>query len=133
MSLLPSLSGSRRRRPGAGLVSSLPHWVLLALLLAAAVVDVAHADDHTHRYKEDEEVTVWVNRVGPYHNPQETYDYYALPLCVPKIKTSKHKSNTLGVVLEGDELTDTGIHVNFLSTYRKPPSTARCLWACRRG
>jgi hypothetical protein len=26
-------------------------------------------------------VDLWVNKVGPYHNPQETYEYYKLPYC----------------------------------------------------
>jgi len=29
---------------------------------------------------------VWLSKVGPYHNPQETYSYYALPFCKPEIK-----------------------------------------------
>ncbi len=27
---------------------------------------------------------MYVNKVGPYFNPQETYHYYSLPLCRPK-------------------------------------------------
>lgn len=28
-------------------------------------------------------VIVYVNKVGPYSNPQETYHYYSLPVCRP--------------------------------------------------
>lgn len=49
------------------------------------LLSVACADDRTHKvrcsltisctplvqYKDTEEVTVWLNKVGPYHNPQE--------------------------------------------------------------
>lgn len=88
-------------------------WICLAILIS--FVKDAIADDHTHRYAPDEEVTVWVNRVGPYHNPQETYDYYSLPFCNPTNgKVIRHKESSLGVALEGDELTDTGIHIKFL-------------------
>ena len=32
-------------------------------------------------------VIVYVNKVGPYSNPQETYHYYSLPVCRPsKVK-----------------------------------------------
>lgn len=35
-------------------------------------------------YKQGENVTLYVNKVGPYHNPQETYHYYTLPVCRPQ-------------------------------------------------
>ena len=28
---------------------------------------------HTAQYEDGEEVILWVNKVGPYRNPQETY------------------------------------------------------------
>lgn len=36
------------------------------------------------KYKTGDHVTLYVNKVGPYHNPQETYHYYTLPVCRPK-------------------------------------------------
>lgn len=38
----------------------------------------------TLTYKQGENVTLYVNKVGPYHNPQETYHYYTLPVCSPQ-------------------------------------------------
>lgn len=35
-------------------------------------------------YKQGQNVTLYVNKVGPYHNPQETYHYYTLPVCRPE-------------------------------------------------
>lgn len=35
-------------------------------------------------YKQGDPVILYVNKVGPYHNPQETYHYYTLPVCRPK-------------------------------------------------
>ena len=29
---------------------------------------------------------LWLSKVGPYHNPQETYSVYALPFCRPAAK-----------------------------------------------
>lgn len=37
----------------------------------------------TH-YKAGDPVILYVNKVGPYHNPQETYHYYQLPVCCPE-------------------------------------------------
>ena len=33
------------------------------------------------QYEPGEKVNLWVNKVGPYHNPQETYEYFSLPYC----------------------------------------------------
>lgn len=53
-------------------------------------------------YKEGEKVTLYVNKVGPYFNPQETYHYYQLPVCRPdKIE---HRALSLGEVLDGDRM-----------------------------
>lgn len=30
------------------------------------------------------QITLYVNKVGPYFNPQETYHYYSLPVCHPE-------------------------------------------------
>ena len=74
-------------------------WWLVTCLLAAALQSCVNGDG-TH-YKEGEKVrcadddddddddrvfvqiTVYVNKVGPYFNPQETYHYYSLPVCRP--------------------------------------------------
>jgi hypothetical protein len=40
---------------------------VLLLLLQAAVV---FGDEGDHKYKDSEPVTLWVNKVGPYNNPQ---------------------------------------------------------------
>ena len=53
-------------------------------------------------YKEGDKVEIFVNKVGPYFNPHETYHYYSLPVCRPV--EIKHKSLTLGEVLDGDRM-----------------------------
>ena len=66
-----------------------------------------------------DEVTFWFNKIGPYHNPQETYSYYYLPFCQPTTpKSLKEGSDSLGVILEGDELTDSGLSVKFRENQR---------------
>jgi hypothetical protein len=104
------------------LLTAVPRVALLAtiacasllLLLLASPLRVA-ADDHSHSYKEGEEVTLWYNKVGPYHNPQETYAYASLPWCTPaRTKERRSKSHSLGVILEGDQLSDSGLAVAFM-------------------
>lgn len=48
-------------------------------------------------YKQGDPVILYVNKVGPYHNPQETYHYYTLPVCRPK-EVSVHYSVLSGSV-----------------------------------
>lgn len=59
------------------------------------------------------QIPVFMNTVGPYKNPTETYGYYEkLPFCKPKIL--KHRVETLGEVLEGNRLTSSGYDVHFM-------------------
>ncbi|XP_067171069.1 LOW QUALITY PROTEIN: transmembrane 9 superfamily member 1 [Apteryx mantelli] len=50
------------------------------LLLALAWAGTGAAPG---RYAPGDPVPLYVNTVGPYHNPGETYGYYALPVCRP--------------------------------------------------
>lgn len=58
------------------------------------LVGAARADEYDHRYKEGDRVDLWVNKVGPYANPQEAYEYYTLPYCAPD--TRHHPDNKDG-------------------------------------
>ncbi|KAK6167869.1 hypothetical protein SNE40_021800 [Patella caerulea] len=62
-------------------------------------------------YKEGDEVLLYVNKVGPYFNPHETYHYYQLPVCRPK--QIEHKSLTLGEVLDGDRMAKSLYEIKF--------------------
>lgn len=65
------------------------------------------------QYTDSEEVVLWMNTVGPYHNRQETYSYFSLPFCVgPKEKIS-HYHETLGEALQGVELEFSGLDIDF--------------------
>ncbi|KAD4179411.1 hypothetical protein E3N88_28044 [Mikania micrantha] len=72
------------------------------------------ASDYDHKYQSDEKVTLWVNKVGPYNNPQETYNFYSLPFCRQDGHAqAAHKWGGLGEVLGGNELIDSQMDVKF--------------------
>ncbi|KAL7002020.1 Transmembrane 9 superfamily member 1 [Sarracenia purpurea var. burkii] len=76
------------------------------------IVSPAFASESDHKYQPDDPVTLWVNKVGPYNNPQETYNYYSLPFCHPP-GSMAHKWGGLGEVLGGNELIDSQIDIKF--------------------
>lgn len=41
---------------------------------------------HIAQYTAGEPVQLWLNRLGPYHNPHEQYHFYSLPFCHPAVK-----------------------------------------------
>ncbi|XWS62826.1 hypothetical protein CRYUN_Cryun06bG0043900 [Craigia yunnanensis] len=78
----------------------------------------AFASESDHKYQPDDPITLWVNKVGPYNNPQETYNYYSLPFCHPGTNPA-HKWGGLGEVLGGNELIDSHIDIKFLKNVDK--------------
>ncbi|XWS67955.1 hypothetical protein CRYUN_Cryun04dG0048900 [Craigia yunnanensis] len=72
----------------------------------------AFASESDHKYQPDDPITLWVNKVGPYNNPQETYNYYSLPFCHLGTNPA-HKWGGLGEVLGGNELIDSHIDIKF--------------------
>ncbi|KAI3774486.1 hypothetical protein L1987_49044 [Smallanthus sonchifolius] len=73
------------------------------------------ASEYDHKYQSDDQINLWVNKVGPYNNPQETYNYYSLPFCRPSGNPGVpgHKWGGLGEVLGGNELIDSQIDIKF--------------------
>lgn len=65
------------------------------------------------QYKDHEEVILWMNTVGPYHNRQETYAYFSLPFCVGTKQAINHYHETLSEALEGVELEFSGYEIDF--------------------
>ena len=45
------------------------------------LVGIIRGGEDTHKYSDGEHVILWMNTVGPYHNRQETYEYFSLPFC----------------------------------------------------
>ncbi|KMT20136.1 hypothetical protein BVRB_1g001520 [Beta vulgaris subsp. vulgaris] len=76
------------------------------------VTSPVFASESDHKYTASEHVTLWVNKVGPYNNPQETYNYYSLPFCRSSAN-SGHRWGGLGEVLGGNELIDSQIDIKF--------------------
>lgn len=68
------------------------------------------------QYQDGEEVVLWMNTVGPYHNRQETYTYFSLPFCKGTKKDIGHYHETLGEAIQGVELDFSGIDISFKGT-----------------
>ena len=60
-------------------------------------------------------MVLWLNKIGPFHNPQETYPYYSLPFCKPTVSDSELATSQAGIgeVLEGNQLVDAGMKIEF--------------------
>ena len=54
-----------------------------------------------------------MNTVGPYHNRQETYNYFSLPFCRGSKKEISHYHETLGENILGVELEYSGVDINY--------------------
>eukprot|EP00735_Rhodelphis_limneticus_P008301 TRINITY_DN2119_c0_g1::TRINITY_DN2119_c0_g1_i1::g.12707::m.12707 TRINITY_DN2119_c0_g1::TRINITY_DN2119_c0_g1_i1::g.12707 ORF type:complete len:601 (-),score=124.42,sp/Q940G0/TMN1_ARATH/59.47/0.0,EMP70/PF02990.11/5.7e-161,EVC2_like/PF12297.3/3.2,EVC2_like/PF12297.3/1.1e+02 TRINITY_DN2119_c0_g1_i1:69-1838(-) len=88
--------------------------LVLLLALFALCSQFCFCKEENHNYNDGDPVTVYVNVVGPYYNPQETYGYYSLPFCrTERHHKSKEHKNGLGEVLEGNDLRDSGIEIQF--------------------
>ncbi|KAI4983929.1 transmembrane 9 superfamily member 1-like [Hordeum vulgare subsp. vulgare] len=89
-----------------------------ALAVAFLLPLLASASDTGYKYQVEDPVTLWVNKVGPYNNPQETYNYHSLPFC-HRSDNTVHKWGVLGEVLGGNELIDSQIKINFRKSVDK--------------
>lgn len=58
-----------------------------------------------------------MNTVGPYHNRQETYNYFSLPFCKGPQSEIGHYHETLGEALQGVELEFSGLEIGFKGRY----------------
>ncbi|CAD7700344.1 unnamed protein product [Ostreobium quekettii] len=67
-----------------------------------------------HRYAEGDRIEMFANKVGPYYNPSETYQYYSFAFCPPPSDKRVFKPEDLGEVLEGDRLVTTKYEIQFL-------------------
>lgn len=68
---------------------------------------------YSFQYHEGEEVVLWMNTIGPYHNRQETYTYFSLPFCRGHKASISHYHETLGEALLGVELDLSGLDMQF--------------------
>jgi transmembrane 9 superfamily protein 3 len=71
-------------------------------------------DAGLRQYEAGEEVVVWVNKIGPFNNPQETYTYNSLPFCkAPGMEEPEAHALGIGEILEGNELFNSGQMIKF--------------------
>ncbi|ONK77456.1 uncharacterized protein A4U43_C02F6710 [Asparagus officinalis] len=96
-------------------VRSLP---LVAVVVLSLFFVVTLASESDHKYQAGDRVILWVNKVGPYNNPQETYNYYHLPFCQPA-ENPTHRWSGLGEVLGGNELIDSQIELKYRQNVEK--------------
>ncbi|KAK4567394.1 hypothetical protein RGQ29_003259 [Quercus rubra] len=85
--------------------------VVVLLLMVLFGADQVRSSASDHRYKEGEAVPLYANKVGPFHNPSETYRYFDLPFCSPD--NVKEKKEALGEVLNGDRLVSAPYKLDF--------------------
>lgn len=91
---------------------------LFLLAIISVVVEIS-GDEHNHKYDIHDEVVLWMNTVGPYHNRQETYSYFSLPFCYGNKKEISHHHETMAEALQGVELEFSGIDIDFQDTIAK--------------
>lgn len=76
-----------------------------------SILILAFVNSESLKYHNGDHVEIYVNKVGPYWNPQETYHFYTLAICRPdKIE---HRSLSLGEVLDGDRMAKSMYKVKF--------------------
>ena len=95
--------------------------LLLSFISSSFLISSITSTEYNHHYEKSDHVQLWANTVGPYHNRQETYEYYALPFCrgsFEKGVSHRHHDN-IGDALQGVELTSTGIEIKFLESKEK--------------
>ncbi|EGD77562.1 endomembrane protein emp70 [Salpingoeca rosetta] len=88
-------------------------WIVALALVAALCCSPAIADEHDHKYDHGEELVLWMNTVGPYHNRQETYSFFTLPFCKGPKKAISHHHETIGENLQGVSLQFSGLDMKF--------------------
>lgn len=88
-------------------------WRLRLLFHCLVLIPLITADEHNHIYEDGEEVVLWMNTVGPYHNRQETYSYFSLPFCEGPKKDISHYHETLSEALQGVELVFSGLDIDY--------------------
>lgn len=86
---------------------------LAAAFILLFCAELANTDEHNHIYEQEEEVVLWMNTVGPYHNRQETYSYFSLPFCAGPKESISHYHETLGEALQGVELEFSGLDIDY--------------------
>jgi len=102
----------------------------LVVLLVSSCSLVHHARAGGEKYAPKSQVDLWVNKVGPYANPQEAYEYYTLPYCSPNHairKFNELKPHSLGEILGGHSLRSSGHNIVFKESTEKEECVTEAL------
>ena len=75
------------------------------LLRAVSVLLVCCVLVSATDYDAGVEIPLYANKIGPYHNPSEQYEYFTIPICEPK--EEERKWHNLGEAIGGDRLVKT--------------------------
>ncbi|GAB4827283.1 Cellular adhesion and filamentous growth protein [Ancistrocladus abbreviatus] len=92
--------------------TSMAGFLIAAGIISSLLIQNVKSDASDHRYKPGDPVPLYANKVGPFHNPSETYRYFDLPFCSPA--HVKEKKEALGEVLNGDRLVSALYKLDFL-------------------
>ena len=90
----------------------------LLIFLIFSLAFGAKLEQHEHKYNSDDEVHVWVNTIGPYSNPSETYNYYKLPFCKPPEKDIK-RPKSFGESISGVDISSSLYQLRFKGFFFK--------------
>ncbi|KAK2430726.1 Endomembrane protein 70 protein family [Trifolium repens] len=96
----------------------------IVILCCFCCINYVTSDASDHRYKEGDFVPFYANKVGPFHNPSETYRYFDLPFC--KSENVEEKKEDLGEILNGDRLVVAPYKLEFMIN-KQPESICRKL------
>jgi transmembrane 9 superfamily protein 3 len=77
--------------------------LLLLLLQHFTSSLLVTANELNHLYNKNNPVHLYFNKVGPYHNPQETYTYFTLPFCQSTTTNSSSSSSSTSSTDAGAE------------------------------
>mmetsp|Transcript_6274 Transcript_6274/g.9514 ORF Transcript_6274/g.9514 Transcript_6274/m.9514 type:complete len:602 (-) Transcript_6274:315-2120(-) len=86
---------------------------VMVLVLAVLAGLFGNADAKGKHYKPHNPIPVIVNKIGPFHNPTETYHYYSLPFCRSGGKSRTHRQD-LGEILVGDRKVMSPYEITFM-------------------
>lgn len=71
---------------------------IIALLICISSIECV-------KFKYNDEIPVWITKLGPFNNPSETYNYFSLPFCrANNNKDITKKQLDVGEVLKGDKI-----------------------------
>lgn len=89
-----------------------PSPAFMALTLLFSLLSLSHAAIRGQKYSNGQLLDLWVNKIGPYSSPTESYGFFdRMPWCRPE--KLERRSLKLGETLQGDLLVRSSYHIQF--------------------